>query len=265
MFSVLNFPARVVHLIGLIAAVLVFIGPGAPNGRGAQSLHVSGRADAPVAMVRIATSGNDVTCRRGEPSKPCTTLSGLIRSRSAAISSQSLGDRTHFRRSDTLPLARIRMRRTVQFTRTRSCFRGQSRASVSINGVWIGEPWVTLTNVTLAGIAITGWDSTLGCYTNPVAYVTVSGSVIDARSTQVNPMYMANVQHITLSGTSIGNVVTGETEISNPAEAPCPHNDHLRFTGNTWHDFLNPNGARDHMECLQFDALARGTSNDNVT
>ena len=74
MFSVLNFPARVVHLIGLIAAVLVFIGPGAPNGRGAQSLHVSGRADAPVAMVRIATSGNDVTCRRGEPSKPCTTL-----------------------------------------------------------------------------------------------------------------------------------------------------------------------------------------------
>ena len=135
---------------------------------------------------------------------------------------------------------------------------------MSINGVWIGEPWVTLTNVTLAGIAITGWDSSLGCYTNPVAYVTVSASVIDAHFTQVNPMYMANVQHITLSGTSIGNVVTGETEISNAAEAPCPHNDHLRFTGNTWHDFLNPNGARDHMECLQFDALARGTSNDNV-
>jgi hypothetical protein len=77
-------------------------------------------------------------------------------------------------------------------------------------------------------------------------------------------MYMTNVQYVTLTGNSIGNVTTGETEISNAGELPCPHNDHLTFRGNVWHDFLNPGGAADHMECLQFDALTSGTSNDNI-
>ena len=144
-------------------------------------------------------------------------------------------------------------------------FRGDSRVTVSIDDITIGEPWVTLANVTASGLSIEGWDSTVGCYTNPVAYVTVSGSVIDAQAAQANPFYMTNVQHITLSGNSIGNVTTGETEISNAAGPPCPRNDHLTFKNNTWHDFLNPNGSADHMECLQFDALVSDTSNDNVT
>ena len=109
-----------------------------------------------------------------------------------------------------------------------------------------------------------GWDTRVGCHAVPVSHVVVRNSTVDAQGARTNPMYMANVQYVTLSGVTIGNVRTGETEISNAASPPCPHNDHLTFERTTWHDFLNPNGGSDHMECLQFDALKDGTSNDNV-
>ena len=116
----------------------------------------------------------------------------------------------------------------------------------------------------MKGLTVRGWDTRVGCHAVPVSHVVVRNSTVDAQGARTNPMYMTNVQYVTLSGLTIGNVRTGETEISNAAPAPCPHNDHLTFEHTTWHDFLNPNGGSDHMECLQFDALKDGTSNDNV-
>ena len=116
----------------------------------------------------------------------------------------------------------------------------------------------------MTSLTVRGWDTRVGCHAVPVSHVVVRNSTVDAQGARTNPMYMTNVQYVTLSGLTIGNVRTGETEISNAASAPCPHNDHLTFEHTTWHDFLNPNGGSDHMECLQFDALKDGTSNDNV-
>ncbi len=116
----------------------------------------------------------------------------------------------------------------------------------------------------MTSLTVRGWDTRVGCHAVPVSHVAVRNSTVDAHGAHTNPMYMTNVQYVTLSGLTIGNVRTGETEISNAASAPCPHNDHLTFEHTTWHDFLNPNGGSDHMECLQFDALKDGTSNDNV-
>jgi hypothetical protein len=230
----------------------------------AATSRVSSSAVSDTVNVWVGPSGKDSSCRRAAASKPCASLIRAYQiARCGDIVSIAAG---------TYPSQVLGHARSGQNTDAKDCsgrrnpvvFRGQSQRTVSIDGVWIGEPWVTLGNVTTSGLAVSGWDSSVGCYRNPVAHVTLSNSVIDARGAQANPLWMANVQHVSLLNNSIGNVVTGQTEISNGAGPPCPHNDHLTFKGNSWHDFLNPNGARDHMECLQFDAFVGGTSNDNV-
>ena len=100
----------------------------------------------------------------------------------------------------------------------------------------------------MTSLTVRGWDTRVGCHAVPVSHVVVRNSTVDAHGARTNPMYMTNVQYVTLSGLTIGNVRTGETEISTPPRPPCPHNDHLTFEHTTWHDFLNPNGGSDHME-----------------
>ena len=216
------------------------------------------------ANIAVAVTGSDTTCARGKISRPCSTLlrayqiarcGDVIRVTAGSYPAQNLG---HSGVSQNVEA------KDCSAKRTPVTFIGNSRERVSFAGVTIGEPWVALRNVTTSTVSVVGWDSSVGCYRHPVTNVSVSSSVVDGMAGHLNVLWMANVQHISLSGNTIGNVTTGESEISNAAPAPCPNNDHLVFTGNTWHDFRNPNGAADHMECLQFDALAPGTSNDNI-
>jgi hypothetical protein len=216
------------------------------------------------ATVAVAVNGNDSSCARGKTSRPCASLlrayqiakcGDVVAVTAGSYSSQTLG---HSGISQNVEA------KDCSAKGNPVAFIGHSQPTVSFPEITIGEPWVTLKNVTTSSLAVVGWDSSVGCYRHPVTHVAVSGSVIDGRAERLNVLWMANVQHIRLSGNTIGNVTTGESEISNAAPSPCPNNDNLVFTGNTWHDFRNPNGAADHMECLQFDALAPGTSNDNV-
>lgn len=159
-----------------------------------------------------------------------------------------------------------------QNTEAKTCgvpvvFAAQTPGQVRVTGggISINEPWVAIQNVTTTSLGIEGWDSTNACYTNPVAHVTFANGTIDAGGAQTNPLYMTNVQYVNIINTRIGNVGTGETEISNGGASPCPSNDHVSLRNNTWHDFINTDNTSSHMECLQIDSLAAGTVNTNFT
>lgn len=258
--------SRLLSSLGsIVILVLVLVVASAATGGSAKRARQSAGGQPVTTSVWVSPSGNNATCARGNAAKPCGSL---LRAYQVA----ECGDLVSVE-AGNYPEQLLGHSDSGQNTDAKDCsaendpvvFRGESQRGVTFGGVTVGEPWLTLANVTTAGLAIQGWDSSVGCYANPVIHVTVSGAIVDARGTQSNPLWMGNVQYVTLVGNSIGNVVTGESEIGNPGAAPCPHNAHLSFTGNTWHDFLNPNGAADHMECLQFDALPPGTSNDDVT
>jgi len=262
-------PHRLLALCLAAACVVAFGASAAGAGNTGKSAGCSanGKAQSACPNLWVAPTGKDGTCARADSAKPCGSLirayqlarcGDLVLVENGAYAGQTLGHSGSGQDTDA---------KNCSSSRSPIRFRGETQSGVSFGGLTIAEPWVALSNVTTPGLSIQGWDSSVGCYTTPVTNVTVSGLVIDAKGAQVNPMFMASVQHVTLIGNSIGNVTTGETEISNPAGfngAPCPHNNYLTFERNTWHDFLNPNGSADHMECLQFDALTPGTSNDNV-